>query len=234
MIKEAETRKEFDLRGIVPWGRRYDEYADFFAFDELPPTGSILDVGGGPASFAAEAAERGMEVVACDPIYAATGDAIQRRFEETRGDMMAGLRIAQYRFNWKRYGSPDRIESLRRKALDIFLADFETRRRERYIPASLPELPFGTDAFQTALCSHLLFLYGDDLDAAFHVAAARELARVAHEVRIFPLLNLDGRPSSHLPIVMDELQEAGLFPQLVAVPFEFQRGATHMLRIRKE
>ena len=233
MIKEAEARKEFDLEGIVPWGRRYDEYADFFALADMPPGGTILDVGGGPASFAAEAAERGLEVVACDPIYAATGNAIRQRFEETRGAMMAGLRLAQYRFNWKHYGSPERIEKIRREALELFLADFETQGGERYVPASLPALPFGTNAFQTALCSHLLFLYGDNLDASFHVTAALELARVASEVRIFPLVNLDGRPSSHLPVVMERLREAGLFPELVPVPFEFQRGATEMLRIRK-
>ncbi len=233
MIKEAEARKEFDLGGIVPWGRRFDEYADFFALADMPPEGPILDVGGGPASFAAEAAGQGQEVVACDPIYAATGDAIRQRFEETRSDMMAGLRLAQYRFNWTRYGSPERIEKIRREALELFLADFEARGRVRYVPASLPALPFADDAFQTALCSHLLFLYGDDLDAAFHVAAVRELARVAREVRIFPLVNLDGRPSSHLPVVMAELEAAGLFPELVSVPFEFQRGATEMLRVRK-
>lgn len=234
MIKEAEARKEFDLGGIVPWGRRYDEYADYFAFADMPPEGPVLDVGGGPASFAAEAAERGLNVVACDPIYAASGEAIRQRFEATRNDMMAGLRVAQYRFNWKRYGSPERIEKIWREALELFLADFEACGRERYVPASLPALPFGNDAFQTALCSHLLFLYGDDLDAAFHVSAALELARVAREVRIFPLVNLDGRPSSHLPAVMDALEAAGLFPELVRVPFEFQRGATRMLRIRKE
>lgn len=233
MFKEAAIRKEFDLQGIVPWGRRYDEYAEFFALADLPLEGAVLDVGGGPASFAAEAAGHGIEVLACDPIYAASGAAIRHRFEETRNDMMAGLRVAQYRFNWKRYGSPERIERIRREALDIFLADFEVRGRERYVPASLPALPFGNDAFQTALCSHLLFLYGDDLDAAFHVAATKELARVAREVRIFPLVNLDGRPSSHLPVVMEALEEAGLFPELVPVPFEFQRGATRMLRIRK-
>ena len=50
-----------------------------------------------------------------------------------------------------------------------------------------------------ALCSHLLFLYSDHLDAAFHRAAIRDLCRVAGEVRIFPLLALGGRVATRTP-----------------------------------
>ena len=46
--------------------------------------------------------------------------------------------------------------------------------------------PLADDSFDLALCSHLLFLYTDHLDAAFHIAAVQELLRVAGEVRIFP------------------------------------------------
>lgn len=237
MIKEAEKpgarQKEFDLDGIVPWGRRFDEYEAFFGLADIPPGTSILDVGGGPASFAAEASARGLNVIAADPLYAAGADAIRRRFEETCADMMAGLRMARYRFRWARYGSPENIEKIRRAALDLFLADFELQGHRRYVTASLPRLPFANDAFALGLCSHLLFLYGDELDSAFHVAALRELARVAREVRVFPLVNVDGRPSSHLPVVMAELEEYGLFPELVPVPFEFQVGGTQMLRVRR-
>lgn len=233
MIKEAETAKEFDLKGVVPWGRRFDEYEAFFNLRDLPRAASVLDVGGGPASFAAEALARGMTVTAVDPLYAVDGASIRRRFEETCEDMMAGLRSARYRFRWARYGSPEQIEKIRRVALEIFLADFEGEGAARYVPASLPRLPFASDAYELALCSHLLFLYGDELDCAFHVAALRELVRVAREVRVFPLVNLDGRPSSHLPTVMSELEALGLFPELVTVPFEFQIGATQMLRVRR-
>lgn len=236
MIEEfqrATPPREFDLGGVVPWGRRFDEYEAFFALKDVAPGAAILDAGGGPASFAVEAAARGLDVTAADPIYAFDGEAIGRRFEETAVAMRAGMRAASYRFNWSFYGSEERLHRRRRDALELFLADFARQGPRRYVPASLPELPFADGVFSLALSSHFLFLYGDDLDGAFHIAAVRELMRVAREARIFPLVNLDGRPSSHLPVVMRDLERDGFEPELVPVPFEFQIGATRMLRVRR-
>ncbi len=225
--------KEFDLGGVVPWGRRFDEYEAFFALKDIAPGASILDAGGGPASFAAEAAAQGSDVTASDPIYAYSGDDIRRRFDEAAVAMRAGMRLASHRFRWNFYGSEERVHQRRRDALDLFLADFARYGARRYVPASLPELPFADNEFNLALSSHFLFLYGDELDGAFHMAAVRELMRVAREVRIFPLINLDGRPSSHLPVVIRDLERDGFEPELVPVPFEFQIGATQMLRVKK-
>lgn len=239
MIKEIQRPgdfapfKEFNLEGVAPWGRRFDEYQAFFALGDVAPGATILDAGGGPASFVVEAAARGFDVTAADPIYAFGGDDIRRRFEETAIAMRAGMRIASYRFNWSFYGSEERVHRRRRDALELFLADFAQQGMRRYVPASLPKLPFADSAFSLALSSHFLFLYGDELDGAFHIAAVRELLRIAKEVRIFPLINLDGRPSSHLPVVMRDLEKDGFEPELVPVPFEFQIGATRMLRIRQ-
>lgn len=234
MIEEYQRPREFNLDGIVPWGRRFDEYEAFFALRDVAPGSAILDAGGGPASFAAEASAHGFDVTAADPIYAFNGDDIRRRFEETAIAMRAGMRAASYRFNWSFYGSEERVHRRRREALELFLADFERLKQRRYVPASLPKLPFADGAFSLALSSHFLFLYGDELDGAFHLAAVRELMRVAREVRIFPLINLDGRPSSHLPVVIRDLERDGLEAELVPVAFEFQIGATQMLRVRRE
>jgi SAM-dependent methyltransferase len=234
MIEDFQRpSQEFDLGGVVPWGRRFDEYELFFALDDVRRGAVILDAGGGPASFAVEAAARGFAVTAADPIYALDGETIRRRFEEAAIAMKAGMRAAAYRFKWNFYGSEERVHRRRRDALEMFLPDYERRRSRRYVPASLPALPFGDGAFDLALSSHFLFLYGDDLDGAFHIAAMRELMRVAREVRVFPLINLDGRPSSHLPVVIRDLEKDGFEPELVPVPFEFQIGATRMLRVRR-
>src|SRR3546814_3755010 len=136
--------------------------------------------------------------------------------------MRAGMRLASYRFRWNFYGSEERVHQRRRDALELFLADYGRYGARRYVPASLPELPFADNEFALALSSHFLFLYGDELDGALHMAAVRELLRVAREVRIFPLINLDGRPSSHLPVVIRDLERGGFEPELVSVPFEFQ------------
>jgi len=232
--RASKPSKEFELGGIVPWGRRFSEYQAFFALDELASGSPILDAGGGPSSFAAEARKTGARVVATDTIYALRGDDIRHRFEGAADAMRTGMRRASYRFNWSYYGSEDAVHRLRREALELFLDDFEDGKGEgRYVSASLPSLPFEDGSFRLALVSHLLFLYGDDLDFDFHLASIRELLRVADEVRVFPLVNLDGLPSSHLPGVMNALRREGAGAELVRVPFEFQKGATRMLRVRR-
>ncbi len=159
MASEFKAGREFDLGGVVPWGRRLREYAAFFALDDLAGLAPVLDAGGGPSSFAAEAAEMGIAVTACDPIYQFAQSDIRRRFEETAEAMRTGMRRASYRFNWSYYGSEEAVHRLRREALELFLGDLETGKTEgRYVPASLPAPPFADGAFRLALSSHLLFL----------------------------------------------------------------------------
>ncbi len=79
--------------------------------------------------------------------------------------------------------------------MDRFLADFPPGLAEdRYRTDELPHLAFGDGEFDLALCSHFLFLYSDHLTAGFHVAAIREMCRVAGEARVFPLLGAYGAP----------------------------------------
>jgi hypothetical protein len=112
-----------------------------------------------------------------------------------------------------------------------FLADFPNGKRQgRYVAAELPSLPFRDAEFDLAVCSHYLFLY-DRLGVDFHVQSIIELARVAAEVRIFPLIQLDGRKSPFLPAVIESLVSLGLTGEIVSVAYEFQRGAFEMLRV---
>ncbi len=225
----------FNLDGIVPWGRRLDEYAAFFGLSAVPRGWpAILDIGAGPASFAAEATRQGARVVALDPLYRFGGDAIRRRYAATRHDMAAGLERAQRRFVWDFYPSPADVLRRRDEALELFLDDYDWGRIcGRYLAAALPALPLADSSFGLALVSHLLFLYSHELDADFHVEALAELARVAREVRVFPLLDLEGFRSPHLEAVVAGLAERGLVAEELPVAFEFQKGATSLLRVRR-
>jgi ubiquinone/menaquinone biosynthesis C-methylase UbiE len=118
------------------------------------------------------------------------------------------------------------------RAMETFLDDYELGKRNgRYIDAGLPALPFADNSFDLALCSHFLFLYSDQLSKQFHLQSIHEMCRIAREVRIFPLLALDNRPSPHLPESLAQLNP--LFESSIEkVPYEFQRGGNRMLRIR--
>lgn len=224
---------EFQLGGIVPWGRTASEYEAFFALAHARASRRVLDCGGGPSSFAAEWARRGHRTVSVDPLYARSPAQIAADFEPTASRMLQGMRDARARFNWEYYGSPEAVVEKRREALRTFLADRNAPvRAARYVAGRLPALPFADDSFDLVLCSHLLFLYSDELGLDEHLAALREMLRVGAEVRVFPLVDLHGQPSRHLEPVVEWFRPYGSC-EIIPVDFEFQRGATRMLRLSR-
>ena len=94
-------------------------------------------------------------------------------------------------------------------------------------------LPFAAGEFDLAICSHFLFLYSEQIPLDIHQASLEELARVAEEVRIFPLLALGGAPSPYVEPVAERLEAMGLKVTIESVAYEFQRGGNQMLRVRK-
>jgi SAM-dependent methyltransferase len=229
---EKLMTSDFDFGGAVPaWGRNASEYEAFFGLADVAPSVRILDCGAGPASFAAEWASRGRFVVASDPIYRLSAKNIAADFERTAGQMLQGMQKARHRFRWDLYGSAENVIQMRRDALANFAVDFTASAPlGRYVAARLPELPFQNDCFDLVLCSHLLFLYSDELDAATHIACIREMLRVGREVRIFPLFEMAGRISPHVKTINDALQSMARV-EFVRVPFEFRPGDSRMLRL---
>jgi len=115
-----------------------------------------------------------------------------------------------------------------------FLDDYTAGQSEgRYVSAELPNLPFGDRSFDLALSSHFLFLYTEQFDEQFHRASILEMCRVADEVRIFPLLALGAVRSRHVDPIVSDMQRRGFDVKIATVPYEFQRGGTQMLRIRR-
>jgi hypothetical protein len=58
------------------------------------------------------------------------------------------------------------------------------------------------------------------------------MARVAGEVRIFPLLMLGNVRSTHVDAVREQLAKRGYEHELRKVPYEFQRGGDEMMVVR--
>jgi hypothetical protein len=222
----------FELRQVVPWGRSFHEYRQMFRLTDADLGRFILGCGDGPAGFNAEATRRGGRVISCDPIYGFTAGEIERRIQETHAEVVQQTRANQEQFVWEAIPTVEALAEIRLAAMGTFLADFPQGKREgRYVEASLPWLPFQDQAFDLAVCSHLLFLYSAHLSEAFHLQAMAELCRVAREVRIFPLLALDGTPSPHLEAVVAALGAAGLTASQETVDYEFQKGGNRMLRV---
>ena len=220
------------LENVVPWGRSLDEYRHMFDLDEDLLKGRVLGCADGPASFNAELTALGRSVVSCDPIYQFSASGIRERVAATYPLILEQVRQSPDDYVWDVISSPEALGEIRLAAMERFLADYEDGLANgRYLPNSLPNLPFASDSFDLALCSHFLFLYSEQLDTEFHVTAVLELLRVAREVRIFPLLDLNCELSVHVQPVCGRLVELGHEVRITAVPYEFQRGGNQMMRI---
>jgi hypothetical protein len=223
----------FTLDQIVPWGRSFDEYRAMFALSDGDLRSTMLGCADGPASFNAGAAARGCRVVSCDPLYGFEADAIRARIDATYDVVMEQTRRNVDEFVWSGVANVEELGRIRMQAMQTFLADYDAGKREgRYVDAELPALPFAKTMFDLAVCSHFLFLYTDQLTEAFHLASIRELCRVAREVRVFPLVALGSVPSRHVEPVVTQLKRLDYSVAVERVPYEFQRGANAMMRIR--
>ena len=222
------------LNSIVPWGRNLSEYVDMFNLTkyELKNT-KILGCGDGPASFNAEVTALGGRVVSLDPTYQFTTEQIAGRIDEVALEVMAEVRKKQEDFVWKNIANPDALHDMRMSAMQTFLEDFKSGKEEgRYRYEMLPKLSFKRCQFDLALSSHFLFLYSEHLDEQFHKDAIDEMLRVAKEVRIFPLVTLNGEVSKYLAPLIAYLEAKKYSCKVVKTTYEFQKGGNEMLQIK--
>jgi len=209
-----------------------DEYRQMFALSEVDLQGKILDCAGGPASFNAEMTALGYDVLSLDPLYAFSKAEIAQRIDETYATILEQLTANQHDYIWSHFADPAALGAQRRTSMELFLADLETGLAAgRYQVGTLPTTGLADKQFDLALCSHFLFLYSEQLTYEFHLAAIQELCRVAHEVRIFPLLAMDCSQSPYVEPIQHHCADLGLTATIEQVPYEFQRGGTQMLKI---
>ncbi len=219
------------LNDVVPWGRTLDEYRQMFNLSEADLQRRILGCGDGPASFNAEMAALGRSVISVDPVYQFSAEQIRQQVQATYNLIISQVKQNADHYCWKNYVDADDLGRSRLAAMERFLLDYETGKATgRYRPQALPQLDLGDRSFDLALVSHLLFLYADHQSLEFHLASVRELLRVAVEVRIFPLLKLDGTPAPYVEPVIQDLLSRGATVQIEPVTYEFQRGGNQMLK----
>jgi hypothetical protein len=221
------------LEKVVPFGRLFDEYVKMFNLTSADLVGNIIGVGDGPASFNAEGTNFGYKIVSIDPIYVFTGHEIESRFYDVVDNIIAQVRATPNNWVWSYHGSPEELKSNRIKAINTFLDDYETGRKERrYMVGELPTLPFPSNKFSLALCSHFLFLYSDHFNYEFHLNSIKEMLRIATEVRIFPLLTLMLQKSQYLDRIIHSFIDMGYSASIQKVEYGLQKGGNEMLLIR--
>lgn len=223
------------LSSIVPWGRSYGEYCRMFSLSDRDLEGHILGCGDGTASFNAELTQHGGRIMSVDPIYQFSTEDIRSRIQRVYPGILSELSRNTQQYYWSTFKDPGHVGSVRMSAMNRFLDDFDKGFDDgRYVASCLPELPFFDAEFDLALCSHLLFLYSEQIDAAQHIDALAEMCRIATEVRVYPLLSLDGRISPHIPGVLRYFNERDYTAEVKPVAYQFQKGAGDMLVLRQK
>jgi hypothetical protein len=226
----------YEQIGVAMTCRSYEEYVRMFALRRTAlRKGPVLDVAAGASSFAAEARRRGADVYSADPLYTLAPDEIAERGRREIAEAAEKLSRLAGKYDWSFYGSPERHRAMRERALLAFVDNYAAC-RDRYVPATLPSLPFADRSFSLVLCSHFLFLYAEQFDYEFHAAALDELYRVCEpggEVRVYPLVSLRFEPYPELDRLIDRMAGRGARCATVPTRLEFMPGSTHLLCIRK-
>ncbi|MEL6353112.1 MAG: SAM-dependent methyltransferase [Cyanobacteria bacterium J06627_28] len=222
------------LDHVVPFGRSLDEYIHMFSLDERDFSKRILSVADGPASFNAEGTAKGYHIQSCDPLYAFSGVEIRDRFYAVLDSIIAQIENTPDSWVWTYHKSVTALRENRISVAEKFYADYATGKvAGRYSVGELPTLGYENNRYELSLSSHFLFLYSDQFDTDFHIAAICEMLRVSQEARIFPLLTLNQTTSPHLAPVITQLEEIGYRCSVEKVSYELQPGGNEMLRVVK-
>ena len=233
-MSKVEQSTKLDLERIVFIGRTFEEYLDMFLLSKEELQGKkILDCPAGACSFTAIGNKSGFDVTACDIAYYHSGEDLKNKGLQDIEHTMKHMQIAKNNYKWDYFGDVSGLKKHRLSALKDCAKDMKEN-NERYIPVTLPSLPFDNEEFDILLSAHFLFMYADRLDERFHIETLNELLRVTkQEVRIFPLVDLEGKRYEHLDKIISYLVNKGCTVEEITVPYEFKINANSMLKIKK-
>ncbi|MFD2706751.1 SAM-dependent methyltransferase [Salibacterium lacus] len=233
-MSRVEQSTKLDLEKIVFIGRTYEEYLDMFSLSVEELRGKrILDCPAGACSFTAMGQKNGLDVTACDIAYDHAGEELENKGLQDIEHAMEHMKKAKKNYIWDYFKDIDGLRRYRLSALEECSNDMRNF-GERYVPVTLPSMPFKDGEFDVLLSAHFLFMYADRLDYPFHIETINELLRVSkEEIRIFPLVDLEGKRYRHLDTLLDHLTNNGCSVEEIKVSYEFQVNANSMLKIKK-
>ncbi|WP_274652196.1 class I SAM-dependent methyltransferase [Paenibacillus humicola] len=230
--------KRYEQEGVAVTCRSFEEYVRMFDLSEEElAAGEIVDIAAGGSSFTADAAARGLQATAVDPRYSGEPEKLVREAGEEIGVSTAKLAKLYRQYDWTYYGSLERHAAMRRQSLQRFADHFGSGQgRSRYTAGSLPDLPYEGDRFSLVLCSHFLFLYGDQFDYGFHLRSVQEMMRVCRPggvIRIYPVMSLRFERYSRLDDLLAAIEAAGGRPELFRTRLPFIPKSEYGLLIRR-
>lgn len=220
------------MGNLVLWGHHLDEYQEMFDLQDNQLSGSLLEFGCGPSAVNCELKEIAQQRVSCDPLFSLDLATLKSKAALIFAEMLEEIKINQHQFDFSRDDNLNELVTKRQQGMARFFADYEQGLAERrYQPVQDINLAFADFSFDLALSSHYFFAQLDKQDQDFHLQAIKELARVAHEVRIFPLLDREGQLSPLLGPVLLGLQQANFGVEVRSIKYHLQPQGNAMLRV---
>lgn len=216
---------------VPGWIYSYSDYRQMFDLREQDLNKKILDFPGGISSFNAECYQSGIHITSGDASYQYT-PAEMKTYAKKRFDLNETY-LQEHLQNLRSQDEVfiQNILSTWKQSLENFIHDYEKGLEEkRYIPMSLPKLPYEDHAFDLVLCKDLLFHSKSFLEFNREQIVS-ELCRVGEEVRVFPLLDEKGSMTDELGPIMLLLQQNNFGVEVREVPYQMRKGGNAMLRI---
>jgi SAM-dependent methyltransferase len=221
------------MRKIVLWGHGVKDYQEMFDLTQADLRKKILEFGCGATAFNAQLHHINSSLISCDPLFNLNGEDLRTEVDKTLAEMEERVIKDQDKFNFQQYGGLANLVNERKEGMEQFFADYEKGGQEgRYRDmSSQEELPFADFYFDLALSSHFLFSAMDTKNVDYYLKIIKELARVAKEVRIFPLVDRFGDLSPFVGPVLLGLQQENYGVEIREVPYHLQHNGNAMLRV---
>lgn len=194
---------------------------------------TILDCAAGASSFTPSLGKQGYDIIAIDPLYGMDHQRVRERTIDDFNTLIQAHSRMDHKVDWGFFQNSKKMVEERMLACREFIDDYEKYQGLRYVEGKLPNLPFKDEQFSLTLCSHLLFLYDDRLDYQFHLDSVGEMLRVTMgEVRIYPLVNLEGngKRSEFVDMIKEDIAHSGKV-YIEKVDYRFRKGGNEMMRI---
>lgn len=231
----TDSYRRSELKRVAFYGRTLLEYLMMFGIDDLTSLknyNTVLDCPAGASSFVAEATQYKINAVGCDPLFGKDANFLCEQGKKDIEYVVKRVSETPDQYNWDFYTSLDKLRDFRKLALRQFISDYDQGIKDkRYIEGKLPKLPFSDKIFELVLSGHFLFTYSHKFNYRFILSSILDLLRVSsREVRIYPIQKSSLEPYEHMPKLLDTLKGTyGINYNIVAVPFEFQKGSNKML-----
>ena len=216
-------------------GRTYEEYCLMFNLDkDTIGNKIILDVASGVSLFCATANRLEYTVTSSDPIYSLSLDKIEQMSKQDLDKTVKQIPGISDLFVWRYFKDIKSLKKQRELSRAMFIDDFKTYGSERCVPTKYPSTKFRTNQFDISLVSHFLFLYEKLLDYDFHKKTILELLRItSKQIRVFPIVNLAGKKSSIVNMLMNDNDFENTHMSIRKVNFEFLKNGNELLIIEK-